>query len=66
MVTHTIKANPMPDFDNVFKPELPHTATEAQPFTFEERYKDKPSRETLVQQILQKEKVCLPRFVLGP
>ncbi len=57
MVSHVIKANPMPDFDRVFKPQLPHTATETLPFMFEERYKDKPSRETLVQQILQKEKV---------
>ncbi len=59
MVCHVIKANPMPDFDRVFKPQLPHVATETHPFKFEERYKDKPSRETLVQQILQKEKMVL-------
>ena len=55
--SHIIHANPMPQFDSVFKPQLPHKATEIQPFTFEERYQGKPTRETLVQQILQKEKV---------
>lgn len=55
--SHIIHANPMPQFDSVFKPQLPHKTTEIQPFTFEERYQGKPTRETLVQQILQKEKV---------
>ena len=55
--SHIILANPMPQFDSVFKPQLPHKTTEIQPFTFEERYQGKPTRETLVQQILQKEKV---------
>ena len=55
--SHIIHANPMPQFDSVFKPQLPHKATEIQPFTFEGRYQGKPTRETLVQQILQKEKV---------
>jgi len=56
-VSHVIHANPMPQFDKVFKPQLPHRAIDTQPFDFEERYRDKPTRETLVQQILQKEKV---------
>ena len=52
-----IKAMPMPSFDAVFKPELPHRATAAEPFSFEQRDKEKPSRKSLVQQILEKEKV---------
>ena len=50
-------ANPMPDFSHKFEPQLPHRKTEIEPFAFEERYKDKPTRETLVQQILRREKV---------
>ena len=58
----------MPQFAKVFKPQLLHRAMEAQPFSFEEWYHDKPTRETLVQQILQKEKLLhpLPRiFIVG-
>ena len=52
-----IRANPMPNLDKVFQPQLPHKKVETQPFSFEERDKDKPSRETLVEMILRKEKV---------
>ena len=52
-------ARPVPDFSRKFEPQLSHKRTEPEPFAFEERYKDKPSRQTLVQQIRQKEKVCI-------
>ena len=51
------KSNPLPDFDNVFKPLLGVKKTEPAPFSFEERDKDKPNRETFVEMILRKEKV---------
>ena len=56
----------MPQFAKVFKPQLLHRAMEAQPFSFEEWYCDKPTRKTLVQQILQKEKLLhpLPRIYI--
>lgn len=54
-----IKALPMPSFDSVFKPELPHKATATEPFSFEQRDREKPSRKSLVQQILEKERVGL-------
>ena len=54
---HIIVAHPVPDFSHKFEPQLTHKKTEPEPFPFEERYKDRPTRETLVQQILQKEKV---------
>ena len=50
-------AHPVPDFSKKFEPQLDHKKTEPEPFTFEARYKDKPTRATLVQQILEKEKV---------
>ena len=57
---------PIPQFDNVLKPQLQHRAIDTQPFNFEEWYHDKPTRETLVQQILQKEKVLhlFPRIFI--
>ena len=58
--SYVIHANPMPQFDKVLKPQLQHRAIDTQPFNFEEWYRDKPTRETLVQQILQKEKVLHP------
>lgn len=54
---HIIIAQPLPDFSNKFEPQLSHKKTEPLPFAFEERDKNKPTRETLVQQILQREKV---------
>ena len=54
---HVIKANPMPDMAKVFQPKLPHKKVETQPFSFEERDKNKPTRETFVEMILRKEKV---------
>ena len=52
-----IRANPMPDMAKVFQPKLPHKKVETQPFSFEERDKNKPTRETFVEMILRKEKV---------
>jgi len=59
-VSHVIHANPMPQFDKEFKPQLPHRVINTQTFNFEEWYHDKPTRETFVQQILQKEKIPHP------
>ena len=52
-------ARPVPDFSHKFEPQLTHKRTEAEPFSLEERYKDKPTRATLIQQILDREKVGL-------
>ena len=53
-----IIARPVPDFSRKFEPQLDHKKTEPEPFSFEERYKDKPTRASFVQMILEKEKVC--------
>lgn len=55
--SRVIRANPMPDLDKVFQPQLHHKCVEPKPFSFEERDKNKPNRETLVEMILRKEKV---------
>ena len=55
--SHVIKANPMPNMEKFFQPQLPHKCVETQPFSFEERDKNKPTRETFVEMILRKEKV---------
>lgn len=55
---HIIIAQPLPNFSHKFEPQLSHRKTEPVPFAFEERDKNKPTRETLVQQILQREMVC--------
>lgn len=55
--SHVIKPTPMPNMDKFFQPQLPHKRVETQPFSFEERDKNKPSRETFVEMILRKEKV---------
>ena len=49
----------MPDFENVlFKPQPEERpATKPEPFSFEERDKGKPTRESFVEMILRKEKV---------
>lgn len=56
---HIIVAQPLPDFSRKYEPHLSHKKTEPDPFTFEVRDKDKPTRETFIQQILQKERVGL-------
>ena len=58
-----IRANPMPNMDKMFQPQLPHKKVETKPFSFEERDKNKPNRETLVEMILRKEKVRLCMYV---
>ena len=55
--SRVIRANPLPDLDKVFQPHLPHKKVETKPFSFEERDKNKPDRETFVEMILRKEKV---------
>ena len=55
--SHVFRANPMPSMDKFFQPQLPHKCVETQPFSFEERDKNKPTRETFVEMILRKEKV---------
>ena len=57
-----IRANPMPDMAKAFQPKLPHKKVETQPFSFEERDKNKPNRETFVEMILRKEKVNLSYY----
>ena len=52
--SHVIKARPVPNFDKVFVPQYPLRSIEIQPFSFEERDKEKPTRQTLVEKILQK------------
>ena len=59
--SHVIRATPLPDLDKVFQPQLPHKRVETKPFSFEERDKNKPDRETFVEMILRKEKVKLSR-----
>ena len=58
-----IRANPMPNMDKAFQPQLPHKKVETKPFSFEERDKNKPNRETLVEMILRKEKVRLYMYI---
>lgn len=55
--SRVIRANPVPNMDKYFQPLLPHKCVEPQPFSFEERDKNKPTRETFVEMILRKEKV---------
>lgn len=52
------KAQALPDFSNVFKPELPHHCTESQPFSFDGRDKEMKQRkdEAIKAIILEEEK----------
>ena len=52
-----IKANPVPNFDKVFEPQYPQRMVVPEPFSFEERDKNKNTRETLVQKNLREDKV---------
>lgn len=60
-----IKANPLPNFDKVFAPQYPQRMVMPQPFSFEERDKNKATRETLVQKILREENVRFIYFLSG-
>jgi len=52
-----IKAQPLPDFSNVFKPELQHNSTHSQPFSFEHRDKElKQKKEEKIKTVLEEEK----------
>ena len=55
--SHVIKPAPVPNMDKYFRPRLPHKRVATQPFSFEERDKNKPTRETFVEMMLCKEKV---------
>ena len=55
--SHVIKPAPVPNMDKYFQPQLPHKRVATQPFSFEERDKNKPTRETFVEMMLCKEKV---------
>lgn len=62
-----IKANPCPDFTNVFKPELPHKGTQIQPFSFEQRDKEtKLKKEEKITAILEEEKKAHENFHAQP
>lgn len=51
-----IKAQPLPDFSNVFKPELSHSSTHSQPFSFEHRDKElKQRKEEKIKTVLEEE-----------
>ena len=52
-----IKANPVPNFEKVFAPQYPQRMVLPEPFSFEERDKNKNTKETLIQKILKEEKV---------
>ena len=51
-------AQALPDFSNVFKPELPHHCTQSQPFSFEQRDKElkQKKEESIKAVILEEEK----------
>ena len=54
-------AQPLPDFSNVFKPQLPHQSTHSQPFSFDQRDKElKQKKEEKIKTIILEEekKVC--------
>ncbi len=55
--SHVIKANPVPNFEKVFGPQYPQRMVLPEPFSFEERDKNKNGKETLVQKILSEDKV---------
>ena len=46
------KAQALPDFSRVFKPQLPHASTDVQPFSFEGRY---PTKDEIVTELTKKE-----------
>ncbi len=55
---YNFKANPVPDFEHVFKPQHEEKApVKVEPFSFIERDKDKPTRESFVEMILRKSQV---------
>ena len=56
--SRVIKAQALPDFSNVFQPELPHCHTESEPFSFDQRDKElrKKKEEAVKAIILDEEK----------
>ena len=56
-VGHVIKPIPLPNFDKVFAPQYPERSVVIQPFSFEERDKNKTTHKTFVEKILRDEKV---------
>ena len=54
--SRVIKAQELPDFSNVFQPELPHCHTESEPFSFDQRDKElKKKKEEAVKAIILEE-----------
>ena len=52
-----IKAQPVPDFSTVFKPELAHQSTHSKPFSFDQRDKElKDKKEEKIKTIIDDEK----------
>ena len=47
--SHVIKANPMPNFEKLFVPQYSNSPVIPEPFSFEERDKNKRSHDTLVE-----------------
>ena len=59
-----IKSRPVPPADQpVFQPELPHRKTEVQPFSFENRYEGKPTRQDIINDELKKQAEELAKVV---
>lgn len=62
-----IKAQALPDFSTVFKPELPHQCTQSQPFSFEQRDKElKQKKEETIKAIIVEEKEKAQEFHAQP
>lgn len=62
-----IKAQPFPDFSNVFKPELPHRSTHSQPFSFDQRDKElKQKKEETIKSIILEEEKKASEFQAQP
>lgn len=52
-----MKAQPVPDFSTVFKPELTHQSTYSKPFSFDQRDKElKDKKEEKIKTIIDDEK----------
>lgn len=65
--SRVIKAQELPDFSNVFQPELPHCHTESEPFSFDQRDKElKKKKEEAVKAIILEEEKKASEFRAKP
>lgn len=65
--SRVIKAQALPDFSNVFQPELPHCHTESEPFSFDQRDKElKKKKEEAVKAIILDEEKKASEFRAKP